>query len=39
MEYNLIYDRHLAPRYRLPWQLLEALSRAVIMPVMRRYGL
>jgi GNAT acetyltransferase-like protein len=39
MEYNLIYDRHLAPRYRLPWQLLEALSRGVIMPVMRRYGL
>lgn len=39
MEYNLIYDQHLAPRYRLPWQLLEALSRAVIMPVMRRYGL
>jgi Acetyltransferase (GNAT) domain len=39
MEYNLIHDRHLAPRYRLPWQLLEALSRAVIMPVMRRYGL
>jgi len=39
MEYNLIYDLHLAPRYRLPWQLLEALSRAVIMPVMRRYGL
>src|SRR3954447_15303079 len=39
MEYNLIYDRHLAPRERLPWQLLEALSRAVIMPLMRRYGL
>src|SRR5215213_4777738 len=39
MEYNLIYDRHLTPRYRLPWQLLETLSRAVIMPVMRGYGL
>jgi hypothetical protein len=39
MEYNLIYDRHLAPRYRLPWQLLEALSRTVITPMMRRYGL
>jgi len=39
MEYNLIYDRHLAPRYRLPWQLLDTLSRTVIMPVMRRYRL
>jgi hypothetical protein len=39
MEYNLIYDRHLAPRFRLPWQLLEALSRTVIMPLMRHYGL
>jgi hypothetical protein len=39
MEYNLIYDRHLAPRQRLPWQLLAALSRALIMPAMRRYGL
>ncbi len=39
MEYNLVYDRHLAPRYRLAWQLLEALSRAVIIPVMRRYQL
>ena len=39
MEYNLVYDRHLAPRCRLPWQLLAALSRVVIMPMMRRYGL
>jgi hypothetical protein len=39
MEYNLVYDRHLAPRYRLPWQLLGALSRAVVIPLMRRYGL
>jgi hypothetical protein len=39
MEYNLVYDRHLAPRYRLPWQLLEGLSRTVIIPVMRRYEL
>jgi hypothetical protein len=39
MEYNLVFDRHLAPRYRLPWQLLAALSRAVIAPVMRRYQL
>jgi hypothetical protein len=39
MEYNLIYDRHLAPRSRLPWQLLEALSRAAIVPTMRRYEL
>jgi hypothetical protein len=39
MEYNLVYDRHLARRYRLPWQLLAALSGAAIVPIMRRYQL
>ncbi len=39
MEYNMVYDHHLAPRYRLPWQLLDLLSRNVIAPMMRHYGL
>ena len=38
-EYSLIYHRHLAPRRRLPWQLLGWLSRRAIIPLMRRYGL
>jgi hypothetical protein len=39
LEYNMVYDRHLPPRRRRPWQLLELLSRVAIIPVMRRYKL
>jgi hypothetical protein len=39
IEYSLVYDRHLPPRRQLPWRLLERLSRRVIIPLMRRYGL
>jgi hypothetical protein len=38
-EYSLVYHRHLAPRRRLPWQLLAWLSERAIIPLMRRYGL
>jgi len=38
-EYSLIYHRHLAPRRRLPWQMLGWLSQRAITPLMRRYGL
>ncbi len=39
LEYSLVYHRHLAPRRRLPWQLLAALSQRVIIPLVRHYGL
>lgn len=38
-EYNYVYDHHLTPRRRLPWQLLERLTGTVIMPIMQRMGL
>lgn len=38
-EYSLIYHAHLPPRRRLPWQLLEWLSRRAIVPLMTRLGL
>jgi hypothetical protein len=38
-EYNFVYDAHLPRRRRLPWQLLAGLSRNVLVPLMRRYGL
>lgn len=39
IEHNLIYDRHCSPRMRLPWRLLELLSRTAITPLMRRLKL
>jgi hypothetical protein len=39
IEYNYVYDAHLPRRRRLPWQLLEALTRSVLVPLMRRFGL
>ncbi len=39
LEYSMVYDRHLPPARRLPWALLAALSRRVIVPVMQHYGL
>ncbi len=39
MEYNLVYDQHLPPRMRLPWQVLELLTRHAIGPLMQRYEL
>ena len=38
IEYNLVYDRHLRLRRRLPWRVLEFLSRAVV-PLMVRFKL
>jgi hypothetical protein len=39
IEHNLVYDQHCSPRMRLPWRLLAALSRAAIIPIMRRFKL
>ena len=39
MELNLVYHRHLPPRARLPWRVLETASRRAITPLMRRLKL
>jgi hypothetical protein len=39
IEYNLVYDRHCAARQRLPWRLLEVLTRRAIVPLMQRFKL
>ncbi len=36
MEYLAVVDGHLAPRRRIPWRAIEALSRGVLAPVARR---
>ena len=38
-DYNYVYDHHLTPRRRLPWQLLESLTGSMIVPMMQRMGL
>jgi predicted ATP-grasp superfamily ATP-dependent carboligase len=39
IEFSYVFDRHLPYRRRLPWQLLEKLSKHAIVPLMRRLGL
>ncbi|MBV9791835.1 MAG: GNAT family N-acetyltransferase, partial [Chloroflexi bacterium] len=39
IEYNLVYDRHCARRQRLPWRMLDVLTRRAIVPVMQRFKL
>lgn len=39
IEYNLVYDQHCAPRQRMPWRLLELLTRRAIVPIMQRFKL
>lgn len=38
-EFMAVSDRHLSPRRRAPWALLEAAGTHVGLPLLRRYGL
>lgn len=39
MEYLGVYDRHLPPSRRLPWQCVGGVSRHLLAPYVRRHGL
>ena len=39
MEMSFVFHRHLPPRARLPWRVLETASRRAIVPLMRRMKL
>jgi hypothetical protein len=39
MEFIGVIDRHLAVERRLPWQLIQGISRAVLEPVVRNLRL
>jgi hypothetical protein len=38
IEYNAVFDRHLPPTRRMPWALIEQISKIAI-PIFRRYDL
>lgn len=37
MEYNMVFDRHLLPAYRRPWQIYELISDYIAVPEMRAH--
>jgi len=37
MEYNMVFDRHLSPTYRVPWQIYELISKHIAVPEMRAH--
>ena len=39
LEYNMVYDRHLSLRRRMPWTWMKQLTDRVVMPIMRKMGL
>lgn len=39
IEYNLVYDHHCAWSQRIPWRMLELLTRRAIVPIMQRFKL